>query len=382
MIDMLCSKEECCGCSACLAACPSNCISMNEDKEGFLYPYIDEEQCVKCGLCEKACPSMKKYHSSNAECKAYAAASIEEEIRLKSSSGGVFYWIAEKLLQEGGVVFGAALTTDCTEVRHIQVRNLDELSSLMGSKYVQSVVGETYRDVKRRLVEGYRVLFSGTPCQVNGLKRYLSNIDTTNLCTIDFICHGVPSPGVWRRYLKETGMEARRVFFRDKTSGWKDYSLKIIDESGEDLCQSVSKNAYLRGFLNHLYCRPSCHHCNFKGLERVSDITLGDFWKIDKFLENLDDNKGNSLLFVHSEKGEALLDDLQKDGKIVMLQVDAKSAAESNPMTLESIHPHKKRKQFYSQFEYMNVAKNVDKCLKKTILERVNGKIRWILFHK
>ena len=223
------NKTKCSGCHACANACPKNCISMTSDEEGFWYPQVDKSKCIDCGLCEKICPIIHKWQPDNSRTTtAMAAINTNEEIRLKSSSGGLFTLIAENIIDQGGVVFGAAFTDDFKSVRHICVDNIADLDKLRGSKYVQSKIGDTYKQAKEYLDSGRKVLFTGTPCQLGGLYSYLRK-PYENLFTQDIICHGVPSPMVWERYVdfreKKSASSTQRMFFRHKKYGWKTFAV-------------------------------------------------------------------------------------------------------------------------------------------------------------
>lgn len=376
--------DNCCGCGACVAICPIHCIEMRENEEGFFYPKADMEKCLDCRMCERVCPEIDvRYYDKKDQCvEAYAAICDEEEIRQNSSSGGIFYPVAAKILEQGGIVFGAAMSEDGMFVQHIGVERLEELKTLMGAKYVQSAIGNVYEQVRQNLEQRRIVLFTGTPCQIAALHSYLGDNRKDDLFTMDFICHGVPSPGVWKRYLAETVGSASFVSFRDKTEGWKSFSLKVIDRNGKEIRQRENQNPYMRGFLNHLYCRYSCHNCKYKGIERNSELTLGDFWKVQSFLGDIDDDKGTSLVLVQNDRGKELITSLVGEEKIRIFQVDVTEAAKSNPMMTESITFNKKRSLFYRMIENKSICDSVEICLKRNLFERIEGKLRWILFRK
>jgi len=319
-------KKDCCGCSACVQKCPKQCISLKEDNEGFLYPEVDKSICIDCGLCEKVCPVLHQCEPRK-PLKVYAAKNLDEEIRRQSSSGGVFTLLAEQIIQEGGVVFGARFDENW-EVKHDYTETIEGLAAFRGSKYVQSRMGDNYRKAEDFLKQGRKVLFSGTPCQIAGLKRFLRK-EYDNLLAIDFVCHGVPSPGVWRQYLKETvarmcdknsvstdpiskeNAHVESISFRDKSSGWKKFSftltLSTTSRSGAkntvSLCEVHSKNIYMRGFLANLYLRPSCYTCVAKSGKSCSEIAIADFWKIEEIDSSMDDDKGTSLVLIYTQKG-------------------------------------------------------------------------------
>ncbi len=378
---MLCRKEECCGCSACFAACPLHCISMQRNVEGFLFPVIDEAVCVGCNACVKACPHTAENDTGEEKnVKAYAAICREQNgaIRRQSSSGGLFWCFAQAVLKKGGVVVGVKMSEDGAFVYHSAVENERELVQLLGSKYVQSDKKDVFRSVKDYLQGGRTVLFSGTPCEVAGLVNYIPTPLREKLYTVDLICHGVPSPMVWEKYLLEQNMVVRGVSFRDKTFGWKEFSVLIQGEE-KDLSEKVGDNLYMRGFLDHLYLRESCHNCRYKGLERVADITLGDFWRVQDFLPEYDDNQGTSLLFVYSKKGKELFHAVKEMYEIDSCEVDARLAAESNPMMLQSSKPHTRRKKFFEDVNKKTVSRNVNDCTKKSVSYRLIRKIKQLL---
>ena len=280
-------KKQCCGCSACSQICPAKCITMSADSEGFFYPQVDKAECTGCGLCESVCPILNGNRITS-EQTVYAAYT-EDEIRMSSSSGGIFPLLADTVLAEGGVVFGAAFTRELS-VQHIMVSSPDQLKKLQGSKYLQSDINGTYAEVKRQLAEGRRVLFSGTGCQIAGLKKYLGN-DPDMLLTVDVICHGVPSENVWRTYLewleKENGAAVEKVTLRDKKTGWKTYSVSVEFGNGNKYDQIHKKDLYMQTFLKDICLRPSCYDCRFKPLSSQADITLGDCWGIHKYMPEM-----------------------------------------------------------------------------------------------
>lgn len=316
MIDIK-EKKNCCGCEACVQRCPKSCITMREDNEGFLYPEIDKDICIDCGLCEKVCPVINQAEERK-PLAVYAAKHKDEQIRMASSSGGAFTAIAERVIDEGGVVFGAKFNQDWNVV-HSYTETKEGLGTFRGSKYVQSRIGESYKEAEGFLKAGRKVLFSGTPCQIAGLKRFLRK-EYDNLLTVDFICHGVPSPKIWREYLKnktdsiasrfsgQKEIDVENVFFRDKCLGWKKYkftlNISIINKGGLEnkikISEPFNNNIYLRGFLTDLYLRPSCHNCPTKSLKSGSDFTIGDFWGVQKIMPQIDDDKGVSIIIVNS----------------------------------------------------------------------------------
>ncbi|MBQ9375991.1 MAG: Coenzyme F420 hydrogenase/dehydrogenase, beta subunit C-terminal domain [Ruminococcus sp.] len=312
----LADKKVCTGCGACANACPNNCIEMMADEHGFEYPVINEQKCVQCHLCERACPvgkSEKETHSK----RAYAMINNDENERMNSSSGGVFSLVAKAVLNDNGVVFGAAFDEQM-HVRHDFCESPDELYKYQGSKYVQSSIGYSYRDAGEFLKSGRKVLFTGTPCQIEGLKQYLEAlaISAENLLAVDIICHGVPAPEVWHRYREfkeaENGSKITDAQFRSKVSGWKDFSMKLDFEKGNQSVTKVWDDLYVGSFLRNLCLRESCYACPSKGNQKRSDITLADFWGISQEIPEFNDDKGVSFVVVNSEKGQHFIDDVSR----------------------------------------------------------------------
>lgn len=300
-------KSQCCGCSACAQRCPKQCISMQMDNEGFLYPQVDISKCVDCHLCEKVCPVINQY-DTRTPLKVYAAKNSDDEVRRLSSSGGIFTLLAEQTIKDGGVVFGACWDNEWN-VKHDCVDNISDLQRFRSSKYLQSVIGDAYLKTEQFLKTGRKVMFTGTPCQIAGLKHFLRK-EYDNLLAVEIICHSVPSPGVWQQYLTEklqtlgwNKSDIRHISFRSKATGWKEYSFIIENKDGNAFSELGSKNAFMRGFLANLYTRPSCQKCPAKQLKSGSDITLGDFWGINSLMPEIDDDKGVSVVIVNTEKG-------------------------------------------------------------------------------
>ena len=298
---------ECCGCNACVQACPKSCISFDEDKEGFRYPHVDLDRCINCNICEKVCPVLNVPYKQAIK-KVYAAIYENEPIRATSSSGAVFSYIAEKVLGKGGVVFGAGFDSNW-EVQHICVQNEQDLSKIRGSKYLQSRIGDSYKRTRTFLEEGRIVLFSGTPCQIAGLKNFLRK-DYENLICIDFICHGVPSPKIWRLYLKQIITDSnlgidltdiKSIHFRSKSMGWSNYSFLISSSNG---VREVShlEDYYNRAFNRNMILRPICYQCPFKGGNSGSDFTLADFWGIKDIDQTMYDDMGTSMVISYGKE--------------------------------------------------------------------------------
>lgn len=358
-------KEDCCGCQACAQVCPKGCITMERDEEGFFYPAIDKDLCVNCGLCEKVCPmGVKEQLQPSAEPEAYAAYTTRENVRRASSSGGVFTLLAESILAGEGAVYGAAMTSVDT-AEHIRVSSPEELHRLRGSKYVQSRIGNTYRQVREDLRIGKTVLFTGTPCQIGGLKSFLGK-DYPNLICMDFVCHGVPSETVWSRYVryreKRAGRKAVRAEFRNKKYGWKEFSVVLEFSDGSVYTRSFGDDPFMRAYLHDLSLRPSCYDCAFKGCSREADITVADFWGIQRVDPEMDDDQGTSLLLIHSQKGQLLLQQIR--GALRCRQVELTRALQGNPAVTESAQRPQARERFLEEIRDEDFRKVVGRYVK------------------
>ena len=361
-------KHNCCGCSACSSICPKHCITMQADNEGFLYPMVSEADCIDCGLCEKVCHELHPFEERKPQ-KVYAAINKDEEVRLKSSSGGIFYLLAEKTIAEGGVVFGARFDEQWQVVIDY-AEDMKGVKAFMGSKYVQARMETAYTDTKRFLTDGRKVLFSGTPCQITGLHHFLRK-PYDNLLTVDIICHGTPSPKVWSRYLDEIVTAGRKaindVQFRNKRNGWKRFNF-VMSYSKEEQSVSLSSyhrdNHFMKAFLQDMILRPSCHNCQTKSGRSHSDITLADFWGIKSEIPELDDDKGTGLVLVNTEKGQTALDWSKTNHK----ETTADIALGHNPAYSHSVVAHPKRADFFTRIdETESVNSLIVDCLRPTL---------------
>ena len=378
MISIL-KKEECCGCGACVNACHNNVIKMLEDKEGFLYPVIDGDKCVDCGLCKKVCPVINKQNNIEYETCYLAVKNKDEAVRRQSSSGGVFTAIASKIIEKNGVVFGVGFNDKLT-VEHFAVEQVESLNKLRGSKYLQSNTKDSYKKIKELLKNGNQVLFSGTPCQVAGLKSFLGK-DFDNLYTQGVVCHGAPSAKIFRKYLDEIEQKQEskitKVNFRNKENGWKKYYVTFEFENGKVLSMPFFENPYMKAFLKNLSLRPSCYDCNFKGDKLSADITLADYWGIEEVLPEFDDDKGTSLVIIHSEKGKKLFDSVCDCFEVVL--TSESQAVNGNPSIVKSSYKNPNRNKFFKKVYDKPLDKTVDKCSKSSIIRRIKNKFKAIL---
>lgn len=363
-------KKECCGCSACASICPKHCITMTEDHEGFLYPNVDENTCISCGLCEKVCNELHPYDTRE-PLQVLAAINKNEEVRLKSSSGGIFYILAEKTIREGGVVFGARFD-EKWQVVIDYAEDMKNVEAFMGSKYVQARIDKAYIDAKRFLSEGRQVLFSGTPCQVAGLRKFLRK-PYINLLSVDFVCHGTPSPKVWRMYLDEVVKKSQSVSnveFRNKDKGWKKFCFKLKyneDDKTLSLLSPYPENHYMKAFLKDIILRPSCYACKAKGCSSQSDITIADFWGIETVFPEMDDDKGTGLVFVNTESGKAALDVTQ----MKVLETTYERIKPLNPACFRSSKQHSKREEFFKRLEKEDLIALINDCTKPPFNQQV-----------
>ena len=293
MINIV-EKSKCSGCGACSQVCKNSCIKMIAEEQGFVYPSVNLKTCTNCKLCEKVCPVINT-SAKRIPINTVAAINLNEKERLTSSSGGIFVALAKNILSQGGVVFGA-LFNEKWEVYHDYVVNKDKLYLLQGSKYVQSMTGNSFVDVLKFLKEGRKVMYSGTPCQISGLNKFL-NKKYDNLLLVEVVCHGVPSPLVWQEYLKTINPQS--INFRDKRLGWKNFSLSI----SKDDYEPHNENLFMRGFLSNLTLRPSCFACNQKAGSSGCDLSIADFWGVNTVYPEIDDDKGVSLVLIYTNKG-------------------------------------------------------------------------------
>lgn len=385
MIDIR-NEKDCCGCSACAEICPRNCLSMIPDRYGFPYPMVKKDECVDCGLCNKVCP-IENGNAPRLPLASYAFMHKDMEVRKRTSTGGAFVAMAEKVLLENGMVFGCAFDTDWS-AKHIGVNNQIDLNRLVGSKYLQSHMDGCFGKCKTHLEKGCRVLFSGTPCQISGLRKFLRK-DYDNLLCVDLICHGVPAPGIWRKYLVDLVQKksheigktllVKDVNFRDKSRGWSHYSLSLSlsDQYGhvyENPPQPWFENPYMLSFLNHLNMRPSCFHCRFRNLRSGSDITIGDFWKCTEVHPKIVDDKiGINALMINTEKGRIFVDGIDFDG----CESSWQKIVYGNRQLVMSHWPHINRMKFLERVNTTNDFEGlVADCLRLSPLKKCLSKAR------
>lgn len=378
--------QNCSSCGACANICVHGAITMRLDKEGFYRPFIDKEKCIKCGACEKVCPWNKSIiNPNNAEYnpKTIAAYAKDENIRTRSSSGGIFSVLAEKILDEGGAVVGVA-QLGTIDIGHIVVDNRSDLARLRGSKYVQANVGFIYREVRDLLKKKRKVLFSGTPCQVAGLYAVLGDLRSSeNLVTVDIVCHGTPSVKLLKKYVidieKKFHKNIDHITFREKNTGWKSYSLKHCFNEGDSIIVPHGQSKYMDLFLSRICQNTSCDACHYRRLPRIADITLGDYWGISKYHPEMDDDKGTSVVLLNTEHGKILFESVA----INLIYCDSKVeyAIEGNPCIVRSSKRHPKRAEFFTNlddcsFDFLTKTY----CSKQSIWQHIFSRLSRIIY--
>lgn len=400
MINIL-KPELCCGCAACVQRCPKHCIVFYEDAQGFLYPRVDKGKCIDCGLCEKVCPIINKNPSVKMPEEVIAYKNMNDDIRKSSSSGGFFTAIAEKIISQDGVVFGARFDEHWNVV-HDYTETQEGLPAFRMSKYVQSKIGDTFRQTEAFLKNGRKVLFTGTPCQISALHLFLRK-SYENLYTLDFVCHGVPSPGVFRWYLQEElnkvaygdnnsvsfptihsipkedvhcpdGLELKSIRFRDKCTGWKKYSFALdfakATAAGEKiqfmLSTDLSKHPFLNGFINDLYLRPSCYKCPSKSLSSNSDFTVADFWGQENSFPEFDNNTGVSAVFANTPKSKCLINELQNS---LIKHIAFNVFYSENPSLCHSVNLKRRTIKFWKYYGKYSFTETIQMAIRNDFID-------------
>ncbi|SEJ03362.1 Coenzyme F420-reducing hydrogenase, beta subunit [Lachnospiraceae bacterium A10] len=370
------AKRDCTGCSVCANKCPVDAIQMKENEEGFLYPFIDEDKCISCGACLNACAVHQEPTRQNDNPKVFAA-QANDDVRMESSSGGVFSVLASKIIDEGGYVCGAAYSDDFRSVNHIIINDKDSLQKLRGSKYVQSIIGDVYKEIQTLLRAGKKVLFSGTPCQVAGARKFFG--DNENLITVDIVCHGIPSPKSYRLFLdtvvteRSENKDIKEFSFRNKHKhGWS-HSVYAKMGDGYEYDKGKYETPWYNAFINILNCRESCGNCRFNKIPRQGDITLADFWAIEELPKEWDDGKGTSIVCANSLKGEVALNSISEEIKILETEIDV--ARKHNGNLVGSSKSHKNRNRF---FELVNKGNDFEKATEYAIKRKFDiGYVGW-----
>lgn len=371
------SKSKCCGCGACSCICPKGCIEMKTDDEGFCYPDIDVKSCIDCGLCEKICPIINRKQESDKEQTGYVAQIKDRQIRNESTSGGIFSAIAMYVLKQRGVVFGAAWD-DKFVCKHIRVDKEEELWRFRNSKYVQSDTNGIFKVVKEDLVSGKLVCFSGTPCQIEGLKFFLEK-EYSNLILVDVVCRSVPSPLVWKKYFNylqsKIIKEIDSIKFREKLYGYKYSALVVRNKEHEILyAEGIDTDPYLRAFFSDISVRPSCYECQFKKRYRESDITLWDCYTVNEFDKKMDDDTGVTRVLTHSQKGELIIEAV-KDG-LVFTRIDPDCLVKNVKEMVGAVTENVNRNEFFKDLNNLSEYGFFNKWFPITLKTKVEKYIR------
>ena len=375
-MEQVLEKNKCTGCTACQNICPKKAITMKEDKDGFKYPVIDKEKCINCGLCIKTCPVINTTENKSIN-KCYVGYNKNEEIRLKSSSGGIFTLIANYILEQNGIVIGAAFDKE-NKLKHIAIENKRSLEKLRGSKYLQSDLNDIFSYIKEKIKDN-KILFVGTPCQVAGIKSFIKK-DYNNLICVDLVCHGVPSPKLFQKYIDELEKENGKLInynFRDNKTGWDTYS-NTATFKNKTITEDRKENNYMKLFLSDIALRQSCFNCNFKLGNKYSDITLGDFWGIKNHYPETYNKSGVSAIIINTEKGIELFNSINK--KIEYKECKLEEIVSGNPSLKISGKEPKNRKNFINELDTLSIKQLTKKYQKKTSLkQKIKRKIKSLL---
>lgn len=365
-------KNRCCSCRACEQACPVHCISMKYE-HGFYYPSIDTETCIKCGKCVRVCQFSDKKEEVQAQNPQVYAGWSKNSFE-KSTSGGIFPVLAEYVLKQEGYVFGAAFTPDF-HVNLVGTCRKEELENMKGSKYTRSDTQQTYSEVKELLKHGKQVLYSGTPCQIAGLQNFLGKT-YDNLICVDLVCHGLPSEIVFQQYIKDLEKEQDSLLtefrFRNKKQGVMGTEYYMVFQNGTQIREPLNKNKYSLTYNSLIAHMPSCYSCPYASSKRVSDITIGDFWGIEKYNPEATNPDGTSVLIANTEKGMNLLSNASD--RLVLIPETMEHAKANNPALHHSIKKHPMSEKFMKEIE----KKPFDKVYRKYIF----WGNKWMLFYR
>ena len=374
------NKEKCCGCTACYSICPKQCIVMKVDIEGFMYPSVDETKCIDCGMCEKICPILHQ-PPANKELSAVAVQNKHDDTLFHSAAGGAFSAIAEVTIKNAGIVYGAAYDRNMV-VRHMSAETREDLKIFRSSKYVQSYMGEVFHEVEKDLQNGREVCFSGTPCQVAGLKAFLKN-DYKNLITVDLVCKGVGSPKVLKQYVssqeKIHNSKIIGMNFKRKTYGYHSSTMSVDFENNTSYSCGGITDPMMRSFRADVCLRPSCSECQFKGSDRASDITIFDCWHYKELTGKKDNDKGHTNVLIHSKKGKNRIN--QCVDLLEIEEISAEKSIELDGIMVNgraSVHP--KRDEFMQIVEKEGLKAAIDTCIPITLSDRIKESSKKVLY--
>ena len=383
-------KKNCCGCAMCASICPRVCISMEEDNEGFVYPIVDGSKCINCHLCDQVCPILNTHDVTLNYDKlwGYIVQHKNHTVLKESTAGGAFTAIAQYTIERKGIVFGVELQTDLyahpSAAHHIYIDNEVDLEKLRNSKYIQSYLGrEIIHRLKDYLEQGRYVCFSGTPCQIAGLKRYLDiqKLDQSRLILVDVVCRAVPSPMIFRKYIeyqeKKISGKVTKVRFRDKYYGYK-FSTMNIEANGEHIGyhKGIESDPWLRAFFSGVCNRPSCYDCRFRNICRNSDFTIWDCFNVGRFSKELDNDKGATRVLVNSEKGQKVFTDIKSE--FLSQRVPVTSIVYGTKEFMNSPIPSVNRQRFFEDANLMNGYELFEKYFPNTIRTRCERIFRMV----
>lgn len=379
------NKEFCYGCMVCYNICPYEAIYIIEDEEGFFFPKINQEKCISCGLCRERCPSIHKSDIGfSKEQKGYIAQNFNKEIRISSTSGGVFGALASWCISHDGIVFGAMIN-DSLKVVHGFSDNILDCAKYRGSKYVQSDIGRNYLEVKKFLEQNKYVLFSGTPCQIGGLHRFLGK-QYDKLITVDVVCKGVLSPGLFENYLKFQQQSLKypitKIMFREKRWGYKYTAMAMYYENDCIYAKGTESDKLLRAFFENNYNRFTCYHCQYRKQNRNSDFTIWDCFNADIYNKEMDDDTGVNKMVVHTKKGEMIIEELAADNALLLYEVPIEKLISENTEAMyeDPLLDERKRKKFFADYNILLPNKLWDKYYPDNLKVKVNRVIRKLLY--
>lgn len=371
-------KMNCTGCGACAAICPVRCIELKKDMEGFYYPTCDPIQCIECNQCREVCAYFDQDKLEVKRQRVYAAYNKNLKVRKVSSSGGVFSLLAQYIFEHNGIVYGASFFNNYRKVKHTKATNMQELKKLYGSKYLQSSLVEVYEEIQEYLKKDKKVLFTGTACQVAGLTHYLKK-QYDNLFLVDVVCHGVPSEDVWKKYLYDLNKENETIVnvdFRYKDGDWLNYKILIEGEKNIVYKDYAKNNWFMKGFIHNLYNRPSCGECMFKQYVSESNLTIGDYWGIEKDLSDEKLKEGISCVLVNDKKGQILFDGIKN--RLEYQKGYLEVMRKSNPSLFYAETAHTKREKFFKYYREKDIEQLIAQYLtpnKREYISEVIGNI-------
>ena len=377
MIDKV-SVADCTLCGGCINACPTDAIRLKKQYLDFCYPDIDANLCINCNKCELSCPILgEKSKPENGFPIAFAAQSKNDEVRIRSSSGGAFYEFADKMLKDGGYVCGAVFDEEF-HVKHIVSNSKNDVYRMMGSKYAQSDMGYCYREIKDVLEKGHKVLFSGCPCQVAGMRTFLGK-EYRNLLLVELICHGIPSDQMLQAYIrmqeKKYGAKLKRMEFRNKTKGWHNSAVRMEFENGKIYAEPMTIDAFMQGYFRGVSLKESCFSCQFRNFASGSDLTIGDFWGAEIEMSHIDDNKGLSVVISNSQKGTVFLEKTMTS--CVPVKMD--NILKYNQALVRPFSIGEQRTVFYKYATEKGAEKAIEQFFYEKLLQKIKRKSRFTL---